>query len=174
MTAGVDAQLVSRAVTSLRGRGAVVATGGPSYDRATTLWNAAIRRRPAVVVHCRSAADVQAAVRAAREYDLPLSVRSGGHDWAGRALREDGLVVDVSGMRQVDVDPDAGIATVRAGATAGDLLTAAEPFGLGAVTGTVGGVGMLGLALGGGYGRLCGSGGLAADNLICADVVLAD
>ena len=176
MPVEVGAQLVDRAAVSLRRLVAAerVATAGPIYERAVSLWNAAIRRRPAVVVRCLSAADVQAAVRVARECGLPLSVRSAGHDWAGRAVREAGVVIDVSGMREVVVDAEEGVATAQAGVTAGDLLTAAEPFGMVAVTGTVGGVGMLGLALGGGYGRLCGRFGLAADNLLAADVVLAD
>jgi FAD/FMN-containing dehydrogenase len=167
---------VDRAVASLSGvLGADrVAVAGPVYDHAASLWNAAVHRRPAVVVRCSSAPDVQAAVRTARECGLPLSVRSAGHDWAGRAVRDGGLVIDVSGMRAVTIDAAAREATVQAGVTGTGLLTAAEPFGLAAVTGSCGGVGVLGLTLGGGYGRLCGRFGLAADNLIAAEVVLAD
>ena len=88
--------------------------------------------------------DVQAAVRVARTHGLPLSVRGGGHDWAGRALRHDGLVIDLSTMRQVTVDAAGNIATVAGGATAADLMTAAAPHGLAAVTGNVGAVGMAG------------------------------
>jgi FAD binding domain-containing protein/berberine-like enzyme len=176
VTTEVGAHFMDRAVASLSSLlGADrVAVAGPVYDHAASLWNAAVCRRPAVVARCLSTSDVQAAVRTAREYGLPLSVRAAGHDWAGRSLRDGGLVVDVSGMRGVTIDAAAGEATIQAGVTGTDLLTAAEPSGLAAVTGTCGGVGMIGLTLGGGYGRLCGRFGLAADNLIAAKVVLAD
>ncbi|MFI0373492.1 FAD-binding oxidoreductase [Actinomadura sp. 1N219] len=130
--------------------------------------------RPALVVHARGTADVQDAVRAARDHDLPLSVRGGGHDWLGRGVRDGALVIDLAGMRRVEVDARAGVATVAGGATATDLVGAASPHGLSAVTGTVGGVGVAGLTLGGGYGLLNGRFGLALDNLLAADVVLAD
>ena len=110
----------------------------------------------------------------AREHDLPLSVRGGGHDWAGRALSDGGLVIDLTSMRAVTVDSDAGIATAQGGATAGDVVAPARALGLAPVTGTVKAVGMAGLTLGGGYGPLCGKHGLAADNLIGARAVLAD
>ena len=105
---------------------------------------------------------------------MPLSVRGGGHDWAGRALRPDGLVLDLSGMRRVTVDAEARVATVGGGATAADVIAAAAPHGLAAVTGTVGSVGMAGLTLGGGYGPLAARYGLALDNLLGAELVLAD
>jgi hypothetical protein len=106
--------------------------------------------------------DVQAAVRAARSHGLPLSVRGGGHDWAGRALRHDGLVIDLSVMRKVTVDAAAKVATVAGGATAADVTAAISEHGLAAVTGNVGAVGIAGL------------GSSALDNLLGAEVVLAD
>ncbi|GAA4575136.1 FAD-binding oxidoreductase [Planotetraspora kaengkrachanensis] len=151
-----------------------VSTSGPAYDQTIRIWNGAVTHRPAVIVHCATPSDVQAAVDAARTHGLPLSVRAGGHDWAGRSLRHDGLVVDLAAMTSVAVDPDASVATVSGGATVAHVIAAAAPHGLFAVTGTVGHVGMAGLTLGGGYGPLGGRFGLALDNLLAAEVVLAD
>jgi FAD/FMN-containing dehydrogenase len=146
--------------------------GDPGYAEATAIWPKPVGRMPRAVVHCRTAEDVQLAIRAARDCDLPLSVRGGGHDWASRALCE-GLVIDLSGMRSVTVASD-DTAQVSGGARAEEVLAAADPLGLAAVTGSVGAVGMAGLTLGGGYGPLIGRFGLALDNLIAAEVVLAD
>ncbi|MBV8967994.1 MAG: FAD-binding oxidoreductase, partial [Verrucomicrobia bacterium] len=112
--------------------------------------------------------------RVARRHGLPLSVLGGGHDWAGRALRPDGLVIDLSRMRQVVVDPHSRVATVAGGASNKDVAAAAGAHGLVAALGNCGGVGMAGLTLGGGYGPLIGLCGLVADNLLGAEVVLAD
>ena len=139
-----------------------------------SIWNAAVENRPALVVRARSPRGVQEAVRVARDRALPLSVLGGGHDWAGRGLRDGGLVIDLSRMRGVAVDPSARVATVGGGATATDVMAAAAPFGLVAAAGNCGGVGMTGLTLGGGYGPLNGRFGLASDNMISAEVVLAD
>ena len=144
------------------------------FEDARRVWNAAVTRRPAMIARCRDVDDVCAAVRVARDAGLPLSVRAGGHDWAGRALRDGGLVVDLTGMRGVTVDAAAGTATVQGGALTADLVTAAGAHGLAAATGVVSGVGLAGLATAGGYGPLIGRYGLAADNLLGADVVLAD
>ncbi|MFB9448721.1 FAD-binding oxidoreductase [Dactylosporangium vinaceum] len=144
------------------------------YDGARRVWNAAVTSRPAAVARCRDAAEVAAVVRAAREARQPLSVRAGGHDWAGRAVRDGGVVVDLTGMRAVTVDAAAGVAVVAGGATGADLLAAAQPHGLAAVTGVEPGVGMAGFTTGGGYGPLIGRCGLGADNLLSAEVVLAD
>jgi FAD/FMN-containing dehydrogenase len=105
---------------------------------------------------------------------MPLSVLGGGHDWAGRALRDGGLLIDLSGMRRVAVDARAHVATVGGGAAASDVMAAAAPYGLVAAAGNVGSVGMTGLTLGGGYGPLNGRFGLALDNLLGVEVVLAD
>jgi FAD/FMN-containing dehydrogenase len=146
----------------------------PGFVSAAGLWNAAVPHRPAVIARCRDVEDVRAAVLTARERSLPLSVRGGGHDWAGRALRDGGLVVDLSGMDSVEVDRPARTATVGGGATAAHLLAAAAPHGLVAPTGVVRAVGMAGLTLAGGYGPLNGRYGLALDGLLGAEVVLAD
>ncbi|MET8084289.1 FAD-binding protein [Micromonospora sp. NPDC005237] len=148
--------------------------GEPGFDTATRLWNAAVDRTPALVAHCLDADEVAAAIRVAARCHLPVSVRSGGHDWAGRALRDGGLVLDLTGLRTVRVDPDRGTVTVAGGASAADLLAAAAPYDLVVPTGVVRDVGMAGLTLAGGYGPLCGRFGLALDNLLGAEVVLAD
>src|ERR1700716_941683 len=96
--------------------GRVALPGDEFYDKGCRVWNGAVRRRAAIAAICEQAEDVQAAVRAARRHGLPLSVRGGGHDWAGRALRDEGLVLDLSAMRQVTVDTAAKIATVAGGA----------------------------------------------------------
>ncbi|MET7787473.1 FAD-binding oxidoreductase [Streptomyces sp900116325] len=153
--------------------GQVVSTG-PDYVTGRHIWNGAVSARPGVIVRCADPAEVRTAVLAAQEFGVPLTVRGGGHDWAGRALSDGGLTIDLSGLRRVSVDPAARVAEVAGGATATDLVAATQSFGLTAVTGTAGSVGMAGLTLGGGYGPLSGRFGLALDNLLSAEVVLAD
>jgi len=166
----------SSCADELRGAisGSVALPGHELYDEGSRVWNGAVRRHPAIVAFCKQPEDVQAAVRAARRHGLPLSVRGGGHDWAGRALCDDGLVIDLTGMRDVAVDPRALVATVAGGARAKDVAAAAGAHGLVAALGNCGTVGMAGLTLGGGYGPLSGTCGLAADNLLGAAIVLAD
>ena len=155
-------------------QGKVAIAGEASYEAARQVFNGAVDRRPILFAFCQSARDVQEAVRAARAYGLPLSVRGGGHDWAGRALSHHGLVVDLSRMRQVEVDARTQVATVAGGARAIDVIAAAGPHGLAAVTGASGTVGLAGLLTGGGYGPLLPRFGLALDNLLGAEIVLAD
>jgi FAD/FMN-containing dehydrogenase len=145
-----------------------------AFAAAGRLWNAAVTTRPALVARCRTTGEVALAVRAAREAGLPLSVRAGGHDWAGRALRAGGLVIDLTGMRQATLDPGHRFVDVGGGATAADLLAATAPYDLVTPTGVVASVGMAGLTTVGGYGPLVGRYGLALDNLVGAEVVLAD
>ncbi|MEY9157998.1 FAD-binding oxidoreductase [Bradyrhizobium japonicum] len=151
--------------------GRISTEGDEGYKAACAIWAKPVGRQPRAIVHCRAPQDIQFAVAAARSADLPLSVRGGGHDWAGRALC-DGIVLDLGGMRDVVVEAD--IAWVSGGSRASDLLAATDPLGLAAVTGSCSTVGMAGLTLGGGYGPLNGRFGLALDNLIAADVVLSD
>lgn len=158
-------------LTTWVGRARIVVEG-PELDASAAVWNGAVTHRPEVIVRCETTADVQHAIRAARESGLPLSVRGGGHDWAGRAIRPEGLVVDLTRMRQVSVRDS--VATVAGGATSADVAEAADRHGLAAATGTVGAVGMVGLSLGGGYGPFNGRFGLAADNVLAAEVVRAD
>ena len=154
--------------------GRVAMPGQELYDAGSRVWNDGVRRRPAIVVFCKRPEDVQDAVRAAQRHGLPLSVRAGGHDWAGRALCDDGLVIDLTGMRDVTVDPQSRVATVAGGAQLKDVAAAVSAHGLVAALGNCGTVGMTGLTLGGGYGPLNGTCGLSSDNLLGAEVVLAD
>jgi len=147
--------------------------GDDGYVAATAIWAKRSGTMPCAVVHCRTVQKVQSAIRAVRDCDLPLSVRGGGHDWAGRALC-DGIVIDLSGMNSVVIDPATHTARISGGARARDVVKVADPLGLAPVTGSVGTVGMTGLTLGGGYGPLIGRFGLALDNLLAAEVVLAD
>ena len=147
--------------------------GDDSYTAAIAIWAKPTGRMPKAVVHCLKAEHVQWAIRTARDGDLPLSVRGGGHDWACRALC-DGIIIDLSGMNGVIIDSDRLTAKISGGSRAADVLAATDPLGLGAVTGSCSGVGMAGLTLGGGYGPLIGRFGLALDNLLAAEVVLAD
>src|SRR5712672_1647832 len=147
--------------------------GDDRYVAATEIWAKPVGRMPRTVVHCRTLQDIQLAIAAARSAGLSLSVRGGGHDWAGRALC-DGLVIDLAGMNKVAVYLENCTARTAGGARASDVVAATDPLGLAAVTGSVGAVGLAGLTLGGGYGPLIGRFGLALDNLLAAEVVLAD
>jgi FAD/FMN-containing dehydrogenase len=154
--------------------GSVHLPGAEDCADSRGLWKSAVNRKPALVVKCRSVDEVRLAVRAGRLRNFALSVRGGGHDWTARARAQDGLVIDLSAMRRVNVDPITQVATVEGGATAADVIRAASQYGLVAVTANVGAVGMAGLTLGGGYGALTPKFGLALDNLLGADVVLED
>jgi FAD/FMN-containing dehydrogenase len=169
------ADLIEKALGLLAGQlpGHVSRPGDDRYAAATAIWAKPVGRMPRAVVHCRTPQDVQSAIRAARDSGLSLSVRGGGHDWAGRALC-DGLVIDLSGMNDVVVGSDKRSARISGGARAADVLRVTDPLGLAAVTGSCSAVGMAGLTLGGGYGPLIGRFGLALDNLTAAEVVLAD
>ena len=148
-----------------------VVSSGPAYQEALHIWNAAVAYRPQIVVLCENTGDVQLAVRAAAMCGVSLSVRGGGHDWAGRALRGE-LVVDLTRMRKVSIEGQ--VATVDGSVISTELAESASRHGLTAVTGIVGSVGVAGLALGGGYGHFTARFGLAADNILGAEVVLAD
>ncbi|MBU2670648.1 FAD-binding oxidoreductase [Actinoplanes bogorensis] len=145
-------------------------TSGPVYDSCCALWNGAVDHRPAAVVPCAGTADVQAGVKTGQ----PLSVRGGGHGWTGAALADGGVTLDLSGMRDVTVDAEAGVADVGGGATSADVARAAHGHGFVVATGTAGAVGLAGLSLAGGYGPLSGRFGLAADNVLGAELVRAD
>jgi FAD/FMN-containing dehydrogenase len=147
--------------------------GDERYAAATAIWAKPVGPMPRAVAHCRTAQDVQSAVQAARDCDLTLSVRGGGHDWAGRALC-DGIVIDLTAMNDVMLGPDYRTALIFGGARASDVFAVTDPRGLAVVTGSCSSVGMTGLTLGGGYGSLIGRFGLALDNLLAAEVVLAD
>jgi FAD/FMN-containing dehydrogenase len=145
-----------------------------NYEEVRQLWNGRVKTRPAAIARCLTVQDVIHTVRWTRSQSLPLSVRGGGHDFAGRALSENGVAIDLSQMRAVTIDPDARTAHVQGGTTAGNLIEVAQQYGLATATGTISSVGMSGFTLGGGYGPLTGACGLGADNLLSAQVVTAD
>jgi FAD/FMN-containing dehydrogenase len=173
MTTNIDFKRRKVAARDLREamQGTVALPGDSAYARSIAIWNGAVTRQPALIAMCESATDVQAALRVARANDFSGSIRGGGHDWAGRSLCDGGLVIDLSAMRGVTVDVNAKVATAAGGATGG---RAVSPYGLAAVTGNVGAVGMAGFLLAGGYGPLTTRFGLGLDNLLGAEIVLAD
>src|SRR5215472_5661580 len=154
--------------------GELVGAGDPGYDGARRVWNGNIDRRPALVARCRGVADVRHAVRFARQEGLLVSVRGGGHSAPGYGTNEGGLVIDLSAMRGIRVDPDARTVQAQGGALWRDLDHETQAFGLATTGGTVSNTGIVGLTLGGGLGWLMGKHGLSIDNLVSADVVTAD
>ena len=157
-----------------RVRGEVVEPGAPGYDEARKVYNGMHDRRPRAVVQCADTADVIATVQTAHDEGLDLAVRGGGHSVPGFGTVDDGLVVDLSGMRNVQVDPAAGVARAGGGALWGDFDHATNAFGLSTTGGVISTTGVGGLTLGGGIGYLARKHGLSCDNLIAADVVTAD
>ena len=145
-----------------------------AYDRARAVFNRAIDRMPLAIVRARSVGDVAATVRYARDNRLPLAVRGGGHHFAGYAVVDGGVTIDLSPMRNVYVDPERRVARVEGGALWSDVDRATCKYGLATPGGTVSSVGVGGFTLGGGIGRLSRAYGLAADNLVAVDVVTAD
>jgi FAD/FMN-containing dehydrogenase len=155
-------------------RGSVVTPDSPEYDRARAVYNAMHDRRPAAVVGCADAADVIAAIRFAREQGMELAVRGGSHSVPGFGTCDGGLVLDMSPIRNVQVDPAKRTARVGGGATWGDFDHAAHAFGLATTGGIISTTGVAGLTLGGGIGHLTRGCGLSIDNLLAADVVTAE
>ncbi len=155
-------------------RGELIMSGHPDYDAARRVWNGAIDKHPALISRCAGTADVQAAIRFARRHDLRMTVRGGGHNVAGTAVCDGGLVVDLSSMRGIWVDPAARTVRAQGGATIGDVDREAQLFGLAVPLGVVSETGIAGLTLGGGYGWLRRKFGLTCDNLISAEVVAAN
>jgi FAD/FMN-containing dehydrogenase len=155
-------------------RGPSFCPGEPGYDEARTIPNAMINRHPAVIARCAGAADVIACVRFAREHDLLTSIRGGGHSVAGKSVCEGGLMIDLSGMKGIRVEPARRTARAQAGLTLGEFDRETQAFGLATTLGTVSKTGISGLTLGAGWGHLHGIYGLALDNLISLDVVTAD
>jgi len=155
-------------------RGSVLLPDDPGYDEARQLWNAMIDRRPAGIVRCAGVADVMLAVTEARNNDLRVSVRGGGHNIAGTAISDDSLMIDLSSMKSVHINPDTRRAYVEPGASLGDFDHEAQAFGLATSLGINSTTGVAGLTLGGGFGWLTRKYGLAIDNLISAEIITAD
>ena len=155
-------------------RGPLLRPGDPGFDEARSVWNAMIDRRPALIVRCLGVTDVVACVNAAREHGLPLSIKGGGHNIAGLAVCEGGLMLDMSLMRGVWVDPAARVARAQAGCLLGDVDAETQLHGLAAVLGFVSNTGCAGLTLGGGFGYLTRRFGWTSDNLASVDLVTAD
>jgi FAD/FMN-containing dehydrogenase len=155
-------------------RGEVITAEDARYDQARRVWNALIDRRPAVVARPRSAADVIACLHFARARHLPVAIRGGAHSIAGRGTCDDGLVIDFCDMKAIRVDPAARTARAEPGLRWHEFDRETQAFGLATTGGTVGDTGIAGLTLGGGFGWLEGRCGMTVDNLLSADVVLAD
>jgi FAD/FMN-containing dehydrogenase len=171
-TTRLDDATINELQSSLRGQ--LLKPGDAGYDAARKIDNAMIDRRPALIARCTGVADVLAAVRFARKHDVLVSVRAGGHNVAGNAMCDGGLVIDVSPMKGIRVDPVARTVQAQAGVTWGELDAETQAFGLATTGGVISTTGIAGLTLGGGVGWLNGRFGLACDNLIGADVVTAD
>jgi FAD/FMN-containing dehydrogenase len=154
--------------------GEMIEPGHPEYDAARALWNGAIDRYPRLIARCRGTADVAAAIGYARDRNLEIAIRGGGHNVAGTAVCDDGLVVDLSNMRAVLVDPAKRTARVQGGALWGDVDRETQVHGLATTGGIVSHTGVAGLTLGGGIGWLMRKHGLTVDNLVNADVVTAN
>jgi FAD/FMN-containing dehydrogenase len=154
--------------------GQVLTPGSPGYDSARSVWNAMVDHRPKLIVQCASVEDVVTAVRTARERDLEIGVRCGGHNIAGLAVPDGGLMIDLTGLGRVTVDPVTRRARVQGGAMLGALDRAAQRFGLATTAGNVSHTGVGGLTLGGGMGWLARQHGLTCDNVVSCTVVTAD
>lgn len=155
-------------------RGQLISPSDAEYDTARKVFNAMIDRKPSMIARCAGAADVVACVRFAREHNLPVSIRGGGHSVAGNAVCNDGLVIDFSRMKTIRVDPVRRITRADPGLLLGEFDRETQAFGLATTMGTFSITGIAGLTLGGGLGWLMGKYGLACDNLVSVDLVLAD
>lgn len=171
-TPGLDSSLVDALAVMIRGE--VIRPGDPGYDVARTVRNGMIDRHPALIVRASGTRDVVDAVTFARERGLTLSVRGGGHNVSGNAVNDGGLVVDLSAMRAVHVDPAAGTLRAQGGATWGDLDRESQAYGMSVPGGVVSSTGIGGLTLHGGLGHLRRKYGLSIDNLLSVEIVTAD
>lgn len=167
----VEDEATSRLASSLRGQ--LLVPGSVGYDEARAVWNRMIDRHPAAIVRCAGASDVISAVRWARDQDILVSIRGGGHNVAGNAVCDGGLMIDLAPMRSVRVDPTRQTVRVEAGCLWADVDAETQAFGLATTGGTVSHTGVAGLTLGGGFGHLMGMHGFTSDNLLSVDLVTA-
>lgn len=172
--ATIGVQMAALASFSEAFQGEIVLPGSAGYDAARIVWNAMIDRRPAIVARCDGVDDVVSSIRFARDQDLGIAVRSGGHSVGGFSTCDEGIVIDLSLMRGVRVDPERRIAYVRGGSLLRELDEAAQEDGLACPVGVVGHTGVAGLALGGGMGRLQRRWGFSIDNMAAVELVTAD
>lgn len=176
MTATAEPILGEEAIEQFRGgfRGALLRPGDEGYDAARRVWNGMVDRRPALIARCTGVADVIAAVNFARDNDLLVAVRGGGHNVSGNAVCDDGLMIDLSPMKGIRVDPARQTAVAQGGVTWGEFDRETQAFGLATTGGQVSTTGIAGLTLGGGVGILMHKYGLVVDNLIAVDLVTPD
>ena len=173
---GSSITLDDKKITEFRSalRGELIMNDHAAYESARRVWNGNIDRRPALIARCAGVADVQRAVTFTRTHSLRLSIRDGGHSAPGYGTNDGGIVIDLSMMKGIRVDPDARSVRAQGGVIWRELDHETCAFGLATTGGTVSNTGIVGLTLGGGLGWLMGKHGLAIDNLISADVVTAD
>lgn len=157
-----------------RMQGGLLQPNSPGFDEARNLWNARFDRRPDVIAQCRNAADVQTVVEYVRTENVPLSVKGGGHSYGGNSVRDGGVLIDLSAMKQIHVDVESKTVTLQGGVTCGELDAATQQHGLATPTPTTSSVGVAGATLGGGSGYLSRRYGLCIDNLVSAQVVTAE
>src|SRR5436305_9541035 len=177
MTSGqLESSLGEATIAELRDalRGELVLPGDAAYDEARSVWNGMIDRRPAMIARCEGTNDVITAIRFARSEGLTVAVRGGGHNVAGNATCDGGLVIDLSPMTGVRVDPESRTVRAQGGVTWGELDAETQAFGLATTGGLVTTTGIAGFTLGGGIGWTMRKHGLACDNLISADLITAD
>jgi FAD/FMN-containing dehydrogenase len=168
--------LTASAIAALKQslRGVLLGPADGEYDAARKVWNGMIDKRPALIARCARAADVARCVGFAREHEVPLSVRGGGHNYAGKAVCDGGLMLDLSLMKGIEIDAARRTARAQAGLKLGEFDRETQKYGLATTLGVATTTGISGLTLGGGYGWLAGKYGLACDNLMRAEVVTAD
>jgi FAD/FMN-containing dehydrogenase len=173
---GAEASLEAAAVQAFAAdlRGQVLRRGDDGYDAARKVWNGMIDRRPALIARVAGAADVAAAIRFARAHDMALSIKGGGHNVAGKAVCDGGLLIDPSAMKSIRVDPVSRTVRAEPGVVGAELDRETQAFGLATPVGTVSSTGIAGLTLGGGQSWLASKHGLAIDNLLSVDIVTAD
>jgi FAD/FMN-containing dehydrogenase len=175
-TRNTSTKLPDDRVQELRGsfRGTIFREGDSGYDGARRVWNGRIDRRPAMIARCAGAADVIQTIQFARDHDLPVAIRGGAHHVAGLATRDGGVVIDLSRMKGIRIDPERRTALALPGLTWGEYQNEAQAFGLATPAGVISTTGIAGLTMGGGIGFLARKYGLTIDNLLSVDIVTAD